>query len=111
MREESHAEIERARARMSETIDEIEDVLLRKRASIQERMDVLAPVREQPMRSVALALGAGIIFGFLTGGSDNREIEMNEPEDDHWKARADEWENRARRLLRIAQAQEYELSG
>ncbi|HET7275537.1 MAG TPA: DUF3618 domain-containing protein [Longimicrobiaceae bacterium] len=109
----ARAEIENTRARMSETIDEIEGVLVRKKARIQDRMDVLAVAREKPMQSIAIALGAGILAGLITGGGGNNhslEDEHDTSEGDLWEQRAAEWENRARRLLRIAQEQEQDLN-
>lgn len=130
--EAARAEIAATRARMSNTIDEIEDVLLRKKEEIRDRLDVMEPVREQPIRSLAIVFGAALLFGFLTGGGKRRHTEVRyvlandtvrdaddegDPELDEteeeaaalaWE-RAEEWEDRAHRLLRIAQAQESEL--
>jgi len=71
----ARAEIAQTRARMSETIDEIEDALLRRKERIQNRMDLLAPVRERPLQAAAVALGAGLLLGLLTGGGDDEEDE------------------------------------
>lgn len=114
---EARTEIEMTRARMSETIDEIEDALLRKKARIQDRMDVLAPVRERPIQSAAAALGAGLVLGLLTGGGDDdrHEREMNGGMDDfddqlrEAEERAATWEARARRLMKVAREQEADL--
>jgi ElaB/YqjD/DUF883 family membrane-anchored ribosome-binding protein len=116
--ETARAQIERTRMRMSETIDEIEDVLIRKKEQIQDRLDFLAPVRERPLASLGVALGAGVLLGLLTGGDDEDERDDR----DLWSARArgfrhdadleeraETWEQRARRLLRIAREQEDEL--
>lgn len=136
----ARAEIAATRARMSETIDEIEDVLIRKKEEIRDRLDVMDPVREQPLRSLAMVFGAALVLGFLTGGSKRKHTEVRyvlaegrlqadddedadededemepayeEPEEDPaalaWE-RAEQWEDRAHRLLRIAQVQESEL--
>src|SRR5690606_25896658 len=64
----ARAEIEATRARMSETIDEIEDVLLRKKEKIRDQLDVLAPVREQPLKTLGMIFGAALALGVLTGG-------------------------------------------
>lgn len=98
-------EIERTRARMSETIGEIETVLVRKKAEIEDRLDVGARIRERPLHAVGIVLGAGFLLGLITGGGndddDRRRLDSEE--------RAALWEGRARRLLAIAQAQEEEL--
>ncbi len=98
-------EIERTRARMSETIDEIEEALLRKKADLRERFDVGARLREKPLAVVGVALGAGLILGLLTGGgkAGRRKADRERAERE---ARASRWERRARRLLSIARAQE-----
>lgn len=114
---EARTEIEMTRARMSETIDEIEDALLRKKARIQDRLDILAPVRERPIPSAAAALGAGLVLGFLTGGHADDQYDMHESgltdeQDDGLQAaeeRAAKWEARARRLMKVAREQEAEL--
>lgn len=102
----ARAEIEATRNRMSGTIDEIEDVLVRKKERIQQRLDVLAPVRENPWQSMGIALGAGVLFGLLTGGDEERA--RAEPAHD-WERRAAVLEARTRRLLAIAREQEDEL--
>lgn len=126
----ARAEIEATRARMSDTLDEIEDVLLRKKETIRERMDVMAPVREQPVKTIAAIFAAALVLGFLSargkGGSKaggnhanhraDLPPEVEEDEDDDqaeelelaW-SRAEAWEDRAHRLLRVARVQEAEL--
>lgn len=127
--ETARAEIEATRARMSGTIDEIEDALLRRKEDIREKLDVLAPVREQPLKTLGMIFGAALVLGLLTGGGKSRDreedkrtsrrvrvdVDENEAEDDGeeeaalaWQ-RAEEWEDRAHRLLRIARIQENEL--
>ena len=134
--EAARAEIEATRARMSETIDEIEGALLRKKEKIRDQLDVLAPVREQPIKTLGMIFGGALLLGLLTGGGrgrgadghdhddddDDDEISLararyEEPDEDEededeaelaWE-RAEEWEDRAHRLLRIARAQETEL--
>ena len=127
----ARAEIAATRARMSNTIDELEGALLRKKEEIRDRLDVMEPVREQPLRSLGIIFGAALAFGFLTGGGgkrketeirylvangasedDGMDEEIEDEGDDEaelaWE-RAELWEDRAHRLLRIAQAQESEL--
>jgi ElaB/YqjD/DUF883 family membrane-anchored ribosome-binding protein len=107
-------EIEHTRARMSETIDEIEEQLLRKKEAIQDRLDVFGVVRERPMQALGVVFGAGLLLGLVTGGDDDEEEEET---GGHHRAgfdmdgaeRSDTWEHRARRLLHIAQEQEAEL--
>jgi ElaB/YqjD/DUF883 family membrane-anchored ribosome-binding protein len=107
----SRAEIEMTRARMSGTIDEIEDALLRRKERVQERLDFMAPVRERPLVSAGVALGAGLVLGLLTGGGDDDGEEWTDRHAHLHDAdrRADKWETRAQRLLRIAREQEVEL--
>jgi hypothetical protein len=117
-------QIERTRARMSETIEQIEDALVRKRERIEERMDVMAPVRrtarENPLPIVAGVFASGLILGWLTGGDDEEEPEpavrrftpdfdRERSYVDHWEERARTWEQRARRLMEVANRQEEEL--
>ena len=91
---------------MSETIDEIEDVLLRKKHQIQGKIDVNMRIRENPLQAAGIVLGAGLLLGFLTGG-DDRAQEREEREEAI--QRASLWEARARRLLAIAREQEADL--
>ncbi|MGI9189388.1 MAG: hypothetical protein ACR2F9_04505 [Longimicrobiaceae bacterium] len=101
----ARAEIEQTRARMSETIEEIERVLLHRKERVRERLDVLAPVRERPLASLGAAFGVALLLGLLTGGDDGG----SEPNDRGWKERSDTWEARSRRLLDIAKAQSEEI--
>jgi ElaB/YqjD/DUF883 family membrane-anchored ribosome-binding protein len=118
--EVARAEIEQTRARMSDTIDEIEEVLVRQKERLQDRLDVMAPIREHALPAAGIALGAGLLLGLVTGGGDDDEDEYDldvEFEADggyddrarYFARRADLWENRARRLLHIAREQEEEL--
>lgn len=112
------AEIEQTRARMSHTIDGIEDALVRKKEEIHDKMDVLAPVRERPLPSSGIAFGAGLLLGLATGGNDdhkgrgsraNRSRASSDSDESHWHRRSEQWENRAYRLRDIAREQEEEL--
>jgi ElaB/YqjD/DUF883 family membrane-anchored ribosome-binding protein len=64
----ARARIEQTRARMSETIDEIEGALLQKKARIQDRLDVLSPIRENPLAAVGAVFVGGLLLGLITGG-------------------------------------------
>lgn len=103
----ARAAIEQTRARMSETIDEIEEVLVRKKERLQDRLDVMAPVRENPLAAAGVVFGAGLLLGFLTGGDGDHRASRDLDEDA--EMRAETWERRARRLLSIAREQEEEL--
>lgn len=117
----ARAEIEQTRARMSDTIDEIESVLVRKKEHIQDRLDVLSPIRERPLPSLGAAFGAGLLLGLVTGGGDDDDADYapsrrarraeyhHDDEDGSWEDRADTWESRTRRLLTIAREQEDEI--
>jgi ElaB/YqjD/DUF883 family membrane-anchored ribosome-binding protein len=71
------SEIERTRARMSSTIDEIEVALTRKRAEIEQKLDLTAPVRQKvrdnPWPAVGAVFAAGLVLGYLTGGDGEDE--------------------------------------
>jgi ElaB/YqjD/DUF883 family membrane-anchored ribosome-binding protein len=107
--EAARAQIEQTRERMSQTIDEIEDALLRKKARIQDRLDILSPIRDNPLPAVGAVFAGGLILGLLTGGGDDEEPELGEAagllgaaaaarlrsgRDDA----ADFWEDRSKRL-------------
>jgi hypothetical protein len=101
--EAARAEIERTRARMSETIDEIEDVLVRKKERLQDQLDVRARVRENPLAAAGIVLGAGLLLGLVTGGKKSSRPRLDAEE------RAALWESRARRVLAIAREQEEDI--
>jgi ElaB/YqjD/DUF883 family membrane-anchored ribosome-binding protein len=121
------SEIEQTRERMSSTIDEIESVLARKKEAIQDKLDVLAPIRERPLPATGIAFGVGLALGLLTGGGDDSDDrghyaprayspgvgadadEDHEPFSSDSAERAAMWESRARRLLRVAREQEEQI--
>jgi ElaB/YqjD/DUF883 family membrane-anchored ribosome-binding protein len=74
--EAARAQIEETRERMSHTIDEIEGALLAKKARIQDKLDVLSPIRENPLLAVGAVFGAGLLLGFVTGGGDDEEPDV-----------------------------------
>ena len=105
------AELARTRARMSDTIGEIEDVLLEKKdviiataKGIRDRLDPFYKARQHPLPAIGIVLGAGIVIGFLTGG---RKLPPPQPAP---PPRSDVWEKRARRLLRIAREQQEQIA-
>ncbi|CAN5744022.1 hypothetical protein BH23GEM6_BH23GEM6_07810 [soil metagenome] len=121
----TRAQIANTRARMSGTIDEIEDVLLRRKEQIQHRLDPFSTVRDRPFQAVGAVFGAGLVLGLLTGGDDDDDDDYDDGEFDHdldvdvefefegstslsaAEARAEKWERRARHLLHLArEAQE-----
>ncbi|HSU16198.1 hypothetical protein [Longimicrobium sp.] len=122
-------EIERTRERMSQTIDQIEGALLRKKEEINDRLDFTSPVRERPWAFAGGVFGAGLVLGLLTGGGKNRD----EDEDrEHVKiprallegiglepiatgagngrgGGSREWEDRSRELMQVVARQEEEI--
>jgi ElaB/YqjD/DUF883 family membrane-anchored ribosome-binding protein len=118
-------QIEQTRARMSDTIGQIEETLLRKKEQVEERLDVMAPVRrkarENPYPVIGGVFLAGLILGFLTGGDDDDDeptpavrryavdFDRERAHGHHWEERARTWERRARRLMDVANRQEAEL--
>lgn len=119
-------QIEQTRARMSDTIDQIEGALLRKKENLEEKLDVMAPVRrkarENPYPIIGGVFLAGLILGLLTGGDDDEDnaptpavrrftadFDRERAHGYHWEERAHTWERRARRLMDLANRQEAEL--
>lgn len=118
-------QIEQTRARMSDTIDQIEGALLRKKERIEEKMDVMAPVRrrarENPYPVIGGVFLAGLVLGLLTGGDDEDDeprpavrryavdFDRERAHGHHWEERSHTWERRARRLMDLANRQEAEL--
>lgn len=102
---------------MSETIDEIEDVLLEKKETIlatakgiRQRLDPFYKARERPLPAVGIVFGVGLLLGVLTGGRKRMEVAVIEAPAAPPPPRSDLWERRARRLLRIARQQQEELA-
>jgi hypothetical protein len=118
-------QIEQTRARMSDTIGQIEETLLRKKEQVEEKLDVMGPVRrkarENPYPIIGGVFLAGLILGFLTGGDDDEDeatpavrryavdFDRERAHGHHWEERARTWERRARRLMDLANRQEAEL--
>lgn len=110
------------RERMSGTIDQIEEQLLRRKERLQEQLDVrgqirarMAPARErieeQPLLVFGGVFAAALALGYLTGGRDHDDREMEEPMAGGrgWHGRSRRWERRSRDLLRQNRALEAEL--
>jgi ElaB/YqjD/DUF883 family membrane-anchored ribosome-binding protein len=80
--DEAKDAVERSRQRISTTLDALEGRIVDKKHAMQDRMDVLRPVREQvtqrPFTVVAVALGVGALLGSL-GGRDESEREVHAP--------------------------------
>lgn len=122
-------QIEATRARMSDTIDQIEGALLRKKAAVEEKLDVMAPVRRTARQNPYPILGGvfagALLLGWLTGRRDDddrgvrpavRELGMDQDVaaraayGSHWEEQSRTWERRARRLMEVANRQEEELA-
>jgi hypothetical protein len=77
--DEARDAVERSRQRISSTLDALEDRIVEKKHELQDRVDVLKPVREQivsrPFTAVAIGLGVGALLGSIGGGSDDDEDE------------------------------------
>jgi len=131
-------EIERTRARMSRTIDELDRALARKKEQVQEKLDVAAPIRQRPWVYAGGVFAAGLALGLITGGGKRDDDE----DDDHVKIPrallagmgleqvkggrsrrgsgggveveytgegSDSWEGRARELMSVVARQEEEI--
>jgi hypothetical protein len=114
--EAAREEIRRTRQRMSGTIDEIEDLLVQRKEQVKAQLDVGARFRANPLPALGAVLGAGLLLGLVTGGrkhdrDDETGLELEDA--DYalaWQDRADTWEARSRRLLRVAREQEEEIA-
>jgi ElaB/YqjD/DUF883 family membrane-anchored ribosome-binding protein len=112
--ERAREEIRRTRQRMSGTIDEIEGLLVQRKEEVKAQLDVAARFRANPLPALGVVLGAGLLLGLLTGGSDDDDRRERDLEDGDpalgWRDRASTWEARSRRLLRVAREQEDEIA-
>lgn len=68
-------EVERSRARISGTLDEIEDRIVEKKERLRQRFAVVDRVKDRieraPLGAVAAAAGIGLLIGMLGGGDDD----------------------------------------
>ena len=82
-------EVERSRARISGTLDEIEDRIVEKRERLRQRFAIVDRVKDRieraPLGAVGAAVGVGLLIGMLGGGSDDDE---DLDEDDRAELRA-----------------------
>jgi hypothetical protein len=73
--DEARDAVERSRQRISSTLDALEDRIVEKKHELQDRVDVLKPVREQivsrPFTALAIGLGVGALLGSIGGGDDS----------------------------------------
>jgi hypothetical protein len=73
--DEARDAVERSRQRISSTLDALEDRIVEKKHELQERVDVLRPVRDQiverPFTALAVGLGVGALLGSIGGGGDD----------------------------------------
>lgn len=112
------SEIEQTRARMSRTIDELEEALVRKKERLEERLDVAAPVRER-VRSAPLLYAGGVFAaalaaGYLSGDHDGAPAaspaeDRDEKPRGRGKKKSGRWEKRARELEETCERQDEEI--
>jgi ElaB/YqjD/DUF883 family membrane-anchored ribosome-binding protein len=75
--DEARDAVEQSRQRISSTLDQLEGRIVEKKHELQDRADVLRPVRdriaERPFTAVVVGIGVGALLGSLGGGSDTDE--------------------------------------
>jgi ElaB/YqjD/DUF883 family membrane-anchored ribosome-binding protein len=75
--DEARDAVEQSRQRISSTLDQLEGRIVEKKHELQDRADVLRPVRdrivERPFTAVVVGVGVGALLGSLGGGSDTDE--------------------------------------
>jgi hypothetical protein len=76
--DEARDAVERSRQRISSTLDELEGRIVEKKHAIEERIDVLRPVRQQiaarPFTALAVAAGVGVLLGSVGGSDDGDDV-------------------------------------
>jgi ElaB/YqjD/DUF883 family membrane-anchored ribosome-binding protein len=75
--DEARDAVEQSRQRISSTLDQLEGRIVEKKHELQDRADVLRPVRDRiakrPFTAVVVGVGVGAVLGSLGGGSDTDE--------------------------------------
>ena len=70
--EEARRAVEASRGRMADTLEAIEDRLVSKKQQIENRMDVMRPVKDRvrarPWPALAVAFGVGVLLWRLRRG-------------------------------------------
>jgi ElaB/YqjD/DUF883 family membrane-anchored ribosome-binding protein len=73
--DEARDAVEQSRQRISSTLDQLEGRIVDKKHELQEKADVLRPLRERviehPFTAVAAGVGVGVLLGVLGGGGDD----------------------------------------
>jgi ElaB/YqjD/DUF883 family membrane-anchored ribosome-binding protein len=73
--DEARDAVERSRQRISSTLDQLEGRIVDKKHELQEKADVLRPLRERiiehPFTAVAVGAGVGMLLGVLGGGGND----------------------------------------
>jgi ElaB/YqjD/DUF883 family membrane-anchored ribosome-binding protein len=79
--DEAREAVERSRERISSTLDALEGRIVDKKHELQDKADVLRPVRERvvarPFTAVAVGLGVGALLGSLGGGDDEADVQRS----------------------------------
>lgn len=87
--EQARSEVARSRARISETLDQLEERLADKQQALREKLDVKKRVNDvvdrRPLGAVAAAAGVGFLLG-LIGGRGGSDHVMDEDEREELRA-------------------------
>ena len=101
--EEARLEVQRSRARVEATLDQLEEQVVETRAKIRGKLDFARPVvdfvREKPLVAVGAAVAVGLFIG-TRGGDDDEDEEEDALGFDRDERRAlEEWRVRRRKML------------